>query len=123
VSKIPVRIDYVEQKRQPLQATPFSTELAGGFPYPPPEGAWKGGNEREDRSHPPNLVKCILYARFKTLKLQGFYFLWESEGDRDLHKSLELFLKGCQRALPPFVDFRFHLTQEKIQGSLSQDKA
>jgi len=47
----------------------------------------------------------------------------EVKRERDLHENAELFLKRCQRGLPPFVDFRFLLTQENIQESLFQEKA
>jgi len=59
-----LRKDSSEKKAEPILTLPLLTVLVGGLPHPPPEGAWKGDIVKGgERSQPPDLGNCILYAK------------------------------------------------------------
>jgi hypothetical protein len=65
-----------KQKRQSKVTLPLLTELVGGFPNPPPEGARKEISLKKEVSGVNRLILKNAYymPKSKCLKLQGYYF-------------------------------------------------
>jgi len=77
---------------------PTYTELVGGFPHPPPEGAVKGGFNWGD-----DLKIARYMPNFNSSKLQRLLFSIEAAQEKDLHKSPKLLpLTGYRQGIEFF---------------------
>ncbi len=95
---------------------PTRTERAGGFPHPPaPEVLGMRDRELWDM-----VKKCILDAKFKGPKLQRYYFLRKATRERDLHKSLKLLPKECEKDLGSFIDLRLKSSNLKERPRITR---
>jgi hypothetical protein len=73
----------------------------GGLPNPPPEGALKGGDTMSGAELTACFVKLHIICQIQESEITEILFLMEATKERDLHKSLKLLLKECEKGLPP----------------------